>query len=241
MRPLEFVVGTPQVDYQAHIRNALSLGLPYADQNQRRLNLIANGPSAACLPDDIHDADTMAINGALGLLDPTYWIACDPQALVADFLHAPPRQTAYLVASKCHPAVFKALEDLDVRLWHVDDQEIPDHPTVPVACSATLCALSLAMRLGYRVIHVYGWDLCFSGLEHHATPNPMSSTPERVALELELGDGKPTQHFDTTATWVCEMKDAEKILPMLSWAGMQITIHGRSLVGAILPQYQAAT
>ena len=239
--PVQFAIQTPQIDDRPHIDHALSLGLPEADSDLRTLHLFANGPSAksAAIP----DGDTMAVNGALRLFTdkgraPSYWIACDPQALVADFLIDPPERTTYLVASKCDPLVFQMLEDRDVRLWHVNDNEIPDVRRVPCAVSVTLCALMLAMRLGYRRIEVYGWDCCYDGEKHHAGTGSPSVTPDR--LKIEVGEGEDALWFESNPTWCCEIEDALKILPVLKWCGVEIRIHGPSLLGAIATEYESS-
>ena len=252
LSPIVFNAITPDIDCKPHIAHALSLGLPDADDGGKTLHILANGPTAlnydfSALANWHHcpeaQVNTLAINGALGLFAkhasaPTYWMAADPQALVVDFLAEPPRSTIYFPASKCHPSVFTALEARDVRLWHVNDETIPDHPTVPAAVSVTLCALMLAMRLGYRRVHVYGWDCCFDAdSKHHAGQGEPNATYD--PLNIEVGEGEDAQWFVSNPTWCCEIEDAKKILPVLRWAGMDIKIHGRSLVAAILHEYAA--
>src|SRR5215469_5748983 len=107
--PVQFVHRTP-VDMDgliANVRWSSALGLPelrdFEYPREETLNIIANGPSARGAP---LDGPTLAINGALKLFTdmgraPTFWTACDPQPLVADFLRNPPEETVYLVASKC--------------------------------------------------------------------------------------------------------------------------------------------
>lgn len=237
---VQFAIHTPTTDNAAHIRHALGLGLPEADDGGKQLHLYANGPSAREAPFP-SDAATMAVNGALKLFreeGPDYWIACDPQALVADLLDNPPQSTLYLVASKCHPAVFERLQGRDVRLWHVNDLPVPGKQQVPCAVSATLCALMLAMRLGYRQIDVWGWDCCLQGEAHHAGPGELAENPE--ILDIEVGEGEDAQWFKSTATWCCEVEDALKILPVLKWAGVDVRIHGPSMIAAIANGYAHA-
>lgn len=238
--PIEFKISTPELDFGSHIAHALGLGLGEADYREKTLHLFANGPSACSASLSVR-GDTMAVNGALELftaqaLAPTWWIACDPQALVADFLEEMPRATIYLAASKCHPDVFERLKDRTVRLWHVNDHPVPGKRQVPCAVSVTLCALMLAHRLGYRTIHTYGWDCCYDGERHHAASGMLSNTPGRVWI----GVGDDDEAFETNPTWACEFQDARGILPVLRWCGTDVIIHGRSLVGAILHEYADA-
>lgn len=261
--PIEFAIQTPSDDaaVRSQIAHALTLGLPEVDCAQKRLHLIANGPSARNFNfnaaahwhhfGETALCDTMAINGALKLFTdrncaPTYWIACDPQGPTpdlttpADFLTGHlPAETTYLVASKCHPAVFDLLKDRRVKLWHVNDQPVSFKRQVPCAVSVTLCAMMLANRLGYRNIDVWGWDACFAeDGAHHAATGELGITSDKV--EIEVGDGPETLKFMSTATWACEVKDASGILPVLKWCGTDVVIHGRSMISAILPEFAAA-
>lgn len=238
MNPIEFAISTPDENLQAHIDHALSLSLPEADHHDQRLTLIANGPSARHWRSK-NFAQTMAINGALSLFTesgawPTYWIACDPQEHVIDFLKEAPIDTTYLVASKCHPSVFKRLKGYDVRLWHVNDIPIPNHRQIPCAVSVTICALLLAGRLGYRTIDVWGWDCCFDGEAHHGGQSLLSATSQRIEIEV-MSD--PPQVFTSNPTWACEVNDAKGVLPVLRWCGVDVRVHGRSMLSAILPEY----
>lgn len=244
---IEFSAVTPCVqDVPSHVAHALTLGLPEADVGGGALHLIANGPTARDYDFGQAAVDTLAINGALKLftdrgLAPTYWCACDPQELVAlDFLSGDlPEETIYLVASKCHPAVFEQLKHRDVRLWHADDHPL-ERRQVPSAASATLSALMLAHRLGYRRIDTWGWDCCFSESgEHHAGPGQLGLSPDEITIQI--GDPPNAVYFQSTPTWVYEEKDASGILPVLKWCGTNVAIHGRSMISAILPEFAAST
>ena len=248
LSPIEFEVSTPLSDEVCleHIQHALSLGLPEIDINDRRLNIVANGPSARGFFKEKRDGDSMALNGALGLFleydrVPTYWAACDPQAELADFLRVAPKLTKYIVASKCHPGVFERLRNHDVRLWHINDAEIPGKRRVPCAVSITICAMQLAHRLGYHYIDMWGWDCCFSGKtleevgDHHAGKGDLSTTPQAIEIEIEGVE----ERYISNPTWACEFNDAQGVLPVLRWCGAEIAIHGRSLVSAIIPEFAA--
>lgn len=225
---LRVPVGSEQVG--RNIAHTLGLGLADIDGTPRRLDIVANGPSArTAVADDEFGPDVMALNGALALFTdrrPTYWCACDPQAQVADMVRDAPEGVTYIVASKCDPKVFEALADRDVRLWHIGDSAPAGHRSVPSAVSVTLCALQLAHRLGYRDIHVWGWDACFVDGQHHASGGKLK--PCDVAVSFEIGE----QSFQTTSTWVAELQDAIGVIPHLTWAGAEIIIHGDGMIAA---------
>ena len=245
---VNFQIHTPCDDRTIadHIAHATSLGLPEADNAPlKTLTVVANGPSARDAP---LDGDTLALNGALSLYlntnrTPTYWAACDPQAMVADFLPKhPPRNITYLIASKCHPDVFARLKGCDVRLWHIDDHPIPDQRrAVQVASSVTLCIMPLMRRaFGYRAFEVYGWDACYEQtapglIRHHASESPWDSYPTDV-LDIVVGATqtkkgfKGGRTFKTSRTWAAEAQDA---MIQLKYADYKVNIHGDGLIRAI--------
>jgi hypothetical protein len=218
----------------ANVAYALSLGLPSLRQQTHgvpRLKIIANGPSAdsASLC-----GSTLALNGALSTftdvgLAPTYWAACDPQPIVASFLDTTPRETTYLVASKCHPSVFDLLlkRRCNVILWHLDDHAtwdlVKDLDPISIASSVTICAFELGERLGFSKFETWGWDGCYIDGRDHATDQPAGG----VYVELDIGG----QVFPTTRTWALEGQDAVNKLRMTP---RDIKIHGPGMIGALL-------
>lgn len=183
----ELILPTTEQALMDNVRHSLALGLPEADNRLSHVNLVANGPSVR---GRTFDGPTMALNGAINLpafrkVPADMWCVSDPQALVADFIKRPSKKTAYLVASKCHPAVFERLKGYDVRLWHLSDVEFTKGRVVPCATSVTLTALLLLQRLGARSIDVYGWDCCFAADgTHHAADGEMGLTASVVDVRV---------------------------------------------------------
>jgi hypothetical protein len=207
---VEFDIILPVKDdfLRDNIRHAMTLGLPEVDDRDWRLNIVANGPSAGGVK---FDGVSMALNGAIRLFPPdsppTFWCVSDPQELVADFLpDDPPRETTYLVASKCHRSVFEKLKDRTVKVWHLSDIEddVEGMPgmdrRVPCATSVTLTALILAQRIGVRRIDVWGWDCAFGDDgSHHAGMGEMGITATTV--DVRVGGEGWGKEFKTTPTW----------------------------------------
>ncbi len=218
-----------------HVTRAAWLGLPELTDclypRRGTLRVITNGPSALRAP---LDGPTLAINGALRLFTmqdraPTYWAACDPQELVADFLEKPPADTHYLVASKCHPKVFERLRGLNrrVTVWHVAEDATFDllmdcHP-VSSHTSITLTMFEPMERLGWRAFETWGWDGCFMGGRHHA----MDQRSEAEVITITVGD----QEFQTTGSWALEAQDAASHLADYRWP---LDIRGGGMIGAVL-------
>ena len=232
---IQFQVNVPLDDDTliAHVKHALSLGLPelrdFEYSWDGTLKVIASGPSA-------RQADlsgkTAAINGALRLfaerdVAPTYWIACDPQEKVVEFLGAIPEETVYLVASKCHPAVFERLKNRNVVLWHVHDEAtwplIADRYPVSRGVSVTICAFEVWARLGWRKFDIWGWDGCI--MDGKANVIPQDNGGGEIMVHVD------DRKFLSTTVWALEAQDATMWLRGFPFP---IHIHGGGLTGAIL-------
>ncbi len=236
---VQFEIQTPLDDaaLRTHVRAALSRGLKEVEimaPRKERLTIVANGPSALAAP--LTRAPTLAVNNALRLfvdrgLAPDFWIASDPQACVADFLRDAPLETTYLVASKCHPAVFEALAGRRILLWHCAEPPTLDllvgRLIIQTSISVTLCALNLMPVLGYHRLETWGWDGCYLAGRDHAVAQPHS--PDDIMVELG-----PKRRFATTRSWAAEAEEAVRLCQ-----GMQrhLTIRGRGMIGAILRRF----
>ncbi len=214
------------------VRHALTLGYPdlgVCPVRPERLQVIANGPSALSAP---LTGVTMALNGSLKLftsrgLAPTFWAACDPQELVADFLADAPMETIYLVCSKCHPAVFEKLNGRTVILWHQDDEAtwelVKDRDATMIVPSITTSTFELAGRLGFRSTDYWGWDGCYvDGLNH-----AVSQAHVEHVVENQVGD----RVFVTTPVWMFEAMIASNRLEVFGW---NITMHGDGMIEAVM-------
>jgi hypothetical protein len=225
-------------ELRANVRHALSLGLPELHQMPPRpdpVAVIGNGPSARNFQRwdwDRLKRRHIAVNGAgrlFGKKGPTWWAACDPQPLVADFFAEPPQETTYLIASKCHPSVFEALADRDVLLWHVGSEATLDllggrQRPVRLVPTITLCALELAERLGYSKVETWGWDGCYLDGRNHAVEQEHCGDGN---CDIEVGD----QTFRSTRNWMFEAVCA---VQRFDGVARDITVHGGGMFEAWL-------
>lgn len=240
---------TPSDDFvmRANVTAALNLDLPEISEKmrgRRRLAIIANGPSAANIPDDAAAkiGDTLAVNGALAicrsrLLGATYWLTVDPQPLVAGFLSnvrglfsVTRPATTYLVPSHASPTVFRALAGRDIKIWHAENPATspvvpPASKLISVGLSSTLAAIAVARAIGYRNLDVWGWDCCYSGDRHHAADQEHFGDRQTVTIDGEK--------FETSATWIAECHDAVRRLGMID---ARIHIHGSGMMVAAMRQ-----
>lgn len=225
-------------ELRSNVRHALGLGLPEARDGvvltRDPLYIVANGPSAAKAP---RAGNTLATNGAIRLWPtpqgPTYWVGADPQALLADLIGDPPLNTAYLVASKCHPSVFERLQGRDVVVWHVADDAtwplLADRQPVAAWASVTISTFELMARLGWRSFEVWGWDGCVLDGKDHAAPQ--ETAQEWVQVEVA------GRRFTTSHTWLHEAQSGGQALAGFPFP---VHVHGDGMVpaflGSVLPR-----
>lgn len=235
-RVVEFEVQTPISGTALFDRVVNTLALDYPDlepgtPKRGPLVIVANGPSARDA--DLFTHDTLSLNGSLRLFGekraaPTYWAACDPQRIVGNFLGYVPPETIYLVSSKCHRAVFSALMDRDVRVWHLAEEEaipaLTGRTAILPAVSITLCAIDLARYLGYPSVRIYGWDGRYIDGQDHAVSQPHNREHD---IELDVGG----RIFQTTTTWAVEAQEAHHIL---SASDYPVEIMGDGMIRALL-------
>ena len=166
------------------IDDALATGLPDIDEligtlNGRASIIIGGGPSVEF---HVEHLERLYANGAVLFtiermlpwclahgLAPDYVVIMDASDDVIEALHTLSPISQYLVATQCQPAVFDKLRGLDVSifntpqrgvkmadLWHKHNRQRVTQ--VNAGGSVTLCAMSLAMTLGSRQLHVFGFD-----------------------------------------------------------------------------------
>jgi hypothetical protein len=107
-----------------------------------------------------------------------YYAMADPRPNNLDFIRNPVvPEVTYLMASVCHPKVWKILIGYKVVMWHaMSGEHTPewvrqnDPGTWLVGAGSTigLCALHLGGFLGYRKFEVHGFDGSFRGDKRHA-------------------------------------------------------------------------
>lgn len=236
---------------RANIAFNLARGLPEV-RERRRLTVVAGGPSARDAP---LTNNCLALNGSLRLftdhgLWPTYWACCDPQGpregrtTPIDFLKGElPRETLYLVAAKCDPAVFDRLAERDVRVWHVKDHPAPGKYRQATELSVTMSAMWLMYSsFGYTDFDIWGWDGCYLDGRHHAGDGDVGErastflnyggkiVPDADAPEGARVEGGRT--FETTRTWAAEARGAEQFFQLAEYFDIGVTIHGDGMMNA---------
>jgi hypothetical protein len=250
LRPIQFQVETPGDPEELKARRLVHERLPDATP-VRSCIIIGSGPSAAdeALWDRLrglpkhglyNTPPTIALNGALKVclangVTPTYWACCDPQELTTKFLpKTPPKETTYLLASKCCEALFERLRGLKVEVWRMDDVRVGERLHVPCAVSISLVAQSLMRMRGFHRFEMYGWDCCYGPAgEHHASRQP-APTADKMTFEIQNQDGSVHASFLTNGSWLAELHDATIQTFNLKTMGYEVIVHGPGAVATLL-------
>lgn len=225
----------------------LLLGRP---EHREEVAVIAGGPSLKHnIPKirKLYDRGVQiwALNGTHDwLLDrgitPHAMVILDGRAENRQFVTRSSPKTTYYVASQCHPEVFEALKGKTVVQWvqwmpDAEDiaDEFPDKPIVLVGGGNTvgLKALCVAYILGYRTMHLFGFDSCYSGDENHAYRQPMNDGEAIITIVCA---GKTFKCARWMAKQAHDFQDQAKNLLNM---GVTLKVHGDGLIPWIARQW----
>lgn len=150
--------------------------------------LCGSGPSLNTSLDDIRawrdqGATIFAMNGAAAFLN-QQGIRADVQVILdarAETAQLVGPATRHLFASQVHPDCFAAAPDAE--LWHIQiagiDEYLPEYDDayclIGGAASVGNTATCLAYALGYRTLHLYGYDSSHANGKGHAFAQPMNA------------------------------------------------------------------
>ena len=179
-----------------------------------------------------------AVNGTIPTLasvdvTPDYFVLLDARAHNQGFVQ-PNKNTKYLIASQCSDGVFDSLNGHDVTLWH------PAYPGIQDYIGDRLCALigggttvglqamSIAFCMGYRSIHLYGFDSSYSlAGEGHAYAQTANAEDPRESYWVS---GKEYIAAPWMARQAMEFQTAAQ---QLAEEDTIIQVHGHGLLPAI--------
>ena len=190
---LDAVCNTAKEKVHDNIRSACDRALPWFDfdwkAHDAQVCIVGGGPS---LRDELKTLRrrralgqrVWALNGAYdhllryGII-PDVHVIIDAKPENVSFVGNPQDRTQYFIASQCDPAVFDALEDYDVTLFHCQSEGVEEllraekeRPVHLLGAGTTVAmkAMLLAELSGYRALHLFGIDSCYFGDEHHVYP-----------------------------------------------------------------------
>lgn len=235
---------------RANVLAACALRLPeleLAAAHDRSALIVGGGPSMRALRPFIRaltlgQADIFATNGVLpslaeaGILRARYQVLLDARPENVRFMQGP-RPGHYLLASQCHPILFATAAGYPTTVWHPAYPEISEwighREAVLIGGGTTvgLQAMSIAYALGYRMIHLFGFDSSYSEEgEHHAYAQALNDDDDRE--EVFFGD----RRF-IAAPWMARQAlEFVESARQLVEGGAQVCVHGTGLLPAIAAQ-----
>lgn len=180
--------------------------------------------------------DVMACNRAHdwlirhGLV-PRWCLLMDPLEIVADMV-TPHEDVTYLVASRCHSAVFEKLKDSRVVVWHaagdvptmgiLESRQVIE-PTVNGGTATVTRGMVVGVAMGYTDIHLFGADSSFApGGDTHLEKSLVSEREIEVMVDGKL--------FRTTPWMTLQVDDIRIICPDLTSKGNKFTFYGEGLM-----------
>ena len=200
----------------------------------KAVSIVGAGPSLARTYKDIK-GDIIACNSAHDFLIgkgiiPKYTLYWDANPIIAKMATKPHPEVTYLVASRCHPELFKALAGCRVIVFHAlggepVEQYLVAHnrmePMIGGGSAGVTRATYLAGAIGYKETHLFGAD---SSYEEDVT-HVGGSIIDQKKMRLRVC-GK----WFVTAPWMAlQVADFKMILPHLKAMGMRLTIHGTGM------------
>jgi len=199
--------------------------------------LVGSGPSLAESLGEIRQHQDaghtiFAMNGAARFLHDhgvtaAYQVMIDPREETKQLV-GPAHD--HLIASQCHPAVFEALPH--AKLYHLQiegiDDDLPEYPhpfaLVGGAASVGNTSTVLAYVLGYRTMHIYGYDSSHRDAQSHA-------------FHQKMNDGEPNclvtwngRDYRTSLTMKLQAEKFQETGRLLEGAGCAIHVHGSGLL-----------
>jgi hypothetical protein len=242
---------------RTNIHANLDLGLreiaPHDVQPDLEISLLCGGPSLADFAGQIR-GPVVTVNGTYNWalangLTPGLQIMVDAREFNRRFVDPILPECQYAISSQCDPALVASLPHDRTFLWHGAGDEIlgylreydeareqaRQYYPINGGSSITLRALPILAMLGFRKIHVYGFDSCLRGEQHHAYPQPENDADPLIEIMV---DGKTF----TCATWMAQQaNEFQQILThILVPAGVELAVYGDGLIAAILNAAAAA-
>lgn len=203
--------------------------------------IVGGGPSLKEFAHEIktrqeHGQKIFALNNSWAWLEkngitPDFHVMLDARAENAQFVH--PSAKKYY-ASQCAKEVWDKASD--AVLWHhINSKNIVEEAACFLGGGSTvgLNAMSLAVALGYRELHIYGFDSSYDDDRHHAYDQDLNDGEKTITVTI--GD----REFHT-ANWMAEQANAFLILSkQLVSMGCLITVHGDGLLPYMAANYSA--
>lgn len=199
--------------------------------------LCGGGPSLADTIENVREwsesgATIFAMNGAAKYLNDhgmlaDYQVIIDAREETAQLVGP---AYAHLFASQVHPACFEKMPT--AKVWHLQvdgiDDLLPDYDDpyclIGGAASVGNTATCLAYALGYRTLHIYGYDSSHREDKGHAYSQPMNDGDPCASVVF---NGK---HYIASLTMKLQAEKFQDTARALESLGCDIHVHGSGLL-----------
>ncbi len=182
-----------------------------------------------------------ALNGAACFLNrngirPDYQVILDARAENTLFIDD---AAEHLIASQCHPMLLEELPD--ATLWHpaMDNicDSLPDYPDsyalIGGGTTVGLSSMCLAYTMGYRKLHLFGFDSSHRDTYGHAYEQPMNTNEALCKVTLA---GKT---FTSSIAMARQAELFPQVCNNLTDLGCIITVDGDGLIRAVLDEMKS--
>lgn len=221
---------------------------PY-NKNDLEIMILGGGPSLLDFKDDIiaKRREGMALittNGAYNEvlswgLTPSAQVVVDSRPFNKRFLEPVVPNCKYMLASQCDPSMFEGIPHEQIFIWHaalnesvekvLDEAYNGEWYPVPGGSTVMLRTITLFRLLGYAKMHIYGFDSCLRGTQHHAYEQKENDDKQEVTVTI--GDKMFTCHA-WMASQAQEFIDQMKLLS----DEVELAVYGDGLIAEILKQ-----
>lgn len=209
--------------------------------------LCGSGPSLTDYLETIREwgtagATIFAMNGAASYLSangivPDYQVIIDAREATAQLVG---QAKQHLFASQVHPACFEKMPTAQV--WHLQvtgiDEVLPDYDDdfveIGGAASVGNTATCLAYALGYRTLHLYGYDSSHRHGAGHAFSQPMNDG-DPCALVTFCG-----KEYLVSLTMKLQAEKFQDTARSLQGLGCSVSVYGDGLLPAMFNTPQDA-
>lgn len=243
---LEHICNTSDDQLISNIKSAVSSKLPWIEQREPHDNtavIVAGGPSLKMSLEELRGiSNNSAIfacnNVAQFLIDnsimPDFHVMLDARQQCGEFI---PRghEVQCLYASQVHPDVIRnaRLKWHHVTLWNPSiggiQNYLTDDPKFDIlvggGSTVGLKAIALAFIMGYRKIHLFGFDSCYQDDKHHAYPQSLNDGEKVINVTVNGQEFKAAPWMVAQAH---EFRDLAQELVVKN--GVELNVHGGGLI-----------
>ena len=258
-------VNTPQEKIHENIRENAKWGVMQAQPHEAQdteIMLLAGGPSLNDFTDEIiqkhkDGMPVITVNGTYqwaqehGIHNVNQFML-DAREFNKRFCEPPRDDCYYFIASQCDPAVFEMLPKDRTFMWHVSLQDEDVELTkeiygpmyekwfpVPGGCSVTLRTICALQMLGYRKLHVYGFDSCIRETAHHAFEQ--EENDKTPLVDVRVGKGTKFEKEFKCQDWMAVQAKEFTRLSNHYLGEMDMIIYGDGLIAYLTETGAAMT